>query len=249
MTRKYGQILIALIALLSYSNIGWSKQSNWHVSTDKVYLNSDFHGEQISLLGNVDKRYEVIVTVEGPYKPYRVRQKESVNGMWLSSRSFYIANDASYFFIASTNDLPQITTPQRLNTLGIHYPQYPYVVSAKCKKECIARFRENFQKYKESIKLYPTDIAKIERVGLDMLRTSFLIPERAITGTYKIKVYIFDQYFLKEQVTIPLNVLKIGMYNKIDEMAEKRPLAYALWAVGIALSISLLAALAFRNHV
>ena len=219
------------------------------LSTNEVFLNYNFKGQQITISGISKGIDDILITVEGPSRPYRAWQKESINDMWLSSTSFNITNAPSYFFIASSaKRLQDITAPDTLEKLGVRYPSEHYTISEHYTEARLENFKKNFQLYKQSIKLYPTKIEAVEMVAPNMFRTKFFVPEHATTGEYKVKIYAFTDHKLQKQLILYFKAVKVGLYASIDEISRTMPMLYALSAIAIALIISAIAGLIFRKH-
>src|SRR5690606_14184052 len=80
------------------------------LSTDRVYITSDFSGADLTIFGALDfadpllsrqGRYDVIVVLEGPARPVVVRRKSRVLGMWINTWSETFVNVPVSYSVAT----------------------------------------------------------------------------------------------------------------------------------------------------
>lgn len=217
------------------------------LSPKNIVLDYDFKGQYVTVSGVSSDVEEIIISVDGPVRAYRVWKKEKINGVWVNAKSFTIPSEHSYFFLAATKDLYSIADLDTLRDLTLDYQFENYQVQERYPQLQFDRFKEEFKLYRQSLNLYPTKVEKIERIGSNIFRTGFFIPNYAYNGRYEVNIYAFTKGREVNNTYLSFEIRKQGLYAAIDELSKKEPLKYAVYAILIALSAGLIAGFLFRK--
>ncbi len=247
MNRPILNFIIIIISLLGISIKSHAAYLIADISTHDVILNYNFKGQYITISGIIDEVEDVIVSVEGPIRAYRVWKKEKLNGIWINSKSFTIPAEHSYFYVASSKDPYLITDLDTLRELDLDYRFKDYQVQEKYPKLQFDQFKEEFKLYRQALKLYPNKVESIERIGNNIFRAKFFLPACAYNGKYEVKTYAFAKSKMVSSMDLSFEVKKQGLYAAIDNISTQEPLKYAIIAILIALSAGSVAGFLFRK--
>lgn len=217
------------------------------LSTEHIILNYDFKGQYITISGITDGVKDIVISVYGPVRAYRVWKKEKINGVWVNDKSFTIPSEHSYFYIAASKDLYSIADLDTLRDLNLDYQFETYQVQEKYPQLQFDKFKEEFKLYRQALRLYPTKTEGIEHIGNNIFRAKFFIPTCAYNGKYEVKIYAFIKGAVVKSMDLSFDVRKQGLYATIDEISKKKPLEYSILATIIALSAGLVAGFIFRK--
>ncbi|MBA8666534.1 TIGR02186 family protein [Holosporaceae bacterium 'Namur'] len=244
------RLLFSLGIIILSLSIGVKANAGYLIadlSTKNIILNYDFKGQYITISGISTGVEEIIISVDGPVRAYRVWKKEKINGVWINAKSFTIPSEHSYFFLASTKDLYSIADLDTLRDLALDYQFENYQVQERYPQLQFDQFKEEFKLYRQALKLYPTKVESIERIGENIFRAKFYIPNYAYSGKYDVSIYAFTKGKEVNNIHLSFEVGKQGLYAAIDEISKREPLKYAVYAILIALSAGLIAGFLFRK--
>ena len=89
------------------------------VSTDLVQINTGFDGVNLLLFGTTNGTNNIIIVIKGPLETNIIRKKTRVASIWVNTEKVVIENVPTFYAIASTRPLNQITTQSILKKYGI----------------------------------------------------------------------------------------------------------------------------------
>src|SRR6478672_9481690 len=86
------------------------------VSQHEIEVRQGFTGTELLLFGAIldpagraaARDYDVIVVLQGPSKPIRLREKERFGGIWINAASTDYRSAPSFFAVASTRPIDKI---------------------------------------------------------------------------------------------------------------------------------------------
>jgi uncharacterized protein (TIGR02186 family) len=228
------------------------------ISARTVPVTTSFNGTEIVVFGAVDNSqqpspesgyYDVVIVVEGVPSRIIVRRKEDVAGLWLNTSSVTFDNVPSYYAIASTRPLDEITTNdfRDLYAIGLQKlrltPAFGQTQSLSTQD--IEKFREAILRLKEKAGLYLQSPFAVTFNGRSLFRANIVLPSNVTIGPFDAHVYLFHDQKLLSEYSVRLELEHEGFESYVHALAIKRPALYGLVTVGLAVGAGLFASAAF----
>lgn len=236
------------------------------VSTRNVAVTSSFTGTEIVVFGAVDNSrqdspqaglYDVVVVIEGVPGRVSARRKSRVGGIWLNTNSALFDDVPSYYAIASTRPLDEITSDATLIGYEIGFDHVrmtpigndgrPLNVSDRMPAAELKQFREAVIRLKQKDGLYVGEEYSVAFIGRSLFRATISLPANVPVGPFVTRVYLFRGQQLLSQYNVRLVLEREGFERIMHEFALKRPLAYGIMTVLLAVMAGLAASAVFRK--
>jgi uncharacterized protein (TIGR02186 family) len=201
-----------------------------------VGITTGFTGASVVLFGATDGAGDVVVVVRGPPRDLSVRRKSRVAGIWINTRRTTYAGVPSYYAVAASRPLDEITTPaaRQLYEIGLEGRGQP-------------EFREALVRTQQKEGLFGREPGKVNFLGERLFRTTITLPANVPTGTYTVQVFLVRDKDVVSGQTTPLIISKVGVDAELYDFADRRPAVYGVVAVVAAMMAGWLASLPFRN--
>lgn len=217
------------------------------LSSHEIAITAGFAGTELLLFGATDGEGDVVVVVRGPATTVNVRRKARVLGIWINTESLRFREVPSFYRVASSKPIKQITTEgmrQRLQ-LGIESvraePAQP-VAAAK-----LTEFRAGLIRTKVRADLWDDDTEQVIFLGPKLFRTTISFPPNVPTGIYNVEVFLLKDGREVGGQTTPMRVKKTGVGAAIYDFAHSQAALYGLAAVMVAVAAGWSASAAFRR--
>lgn len=231
------------------------------VSTRSVSITSGYTGTEIIVFGAVENSrqpsasagtYDVVVVVEGTPLPVIVRKKSQVGGLWINTESLRFASFPSYYAIASTRPLDEITDPSALNTNEIGFGHVRMVPAGRAyindpNPKIAPEFREAVVRLKQRDRLYVTSEYGVVFIGRSLFRATIDLPPNVPIGPLVARVYLFKEGKLLDHYTSKVDLDRAGLERFLHASAFDRPIFYALATIILAALAGLAAAFVFNR--
>jgi uncharacterized protein (TIGR02186 family) len=230
------------------------------VSARNVAVTSSFNGIEIVIFGAVDNSqqpsaesgiYELLIVVEGVPGRIVVRRKNNVAGLWLNTSSATFDLVPSYYAIASTRPIDEITTEEFRASHGVGFEQLRFMPAfgqtQALSTEDLKEFRQAIVRLKEKQGLYIQDNFRVGFIGKSLFRATIELPANVTVGPFDTRVYLFREEKLLSQYTVRLNLEREGLERHLHRFAFGYPTLYGLMTVAIALAAGLIASTMFRK--
>jgi uncharacterized protein (TIGR02186 family) len=230
------------------------------VSARNVAVTSSFNGIEIVIFGAVDNSqqssaesgyYDVMIVVEGVPGRIVVRRKNNVAGLWLNTSSATFDVVPSYYAIASTRPIDEITTEEFRASHGVGFQHLRFTPAfgqtQALSTEDLKEFREAIVRLKEKQGLYIQDNFRVAFIGKSLFRATIELPANVTVGPFETRVYLFREEKLLSQYTVRLNLEREGLERHLHRFAFGYPTLYGLMTVAIALAAGLIASTVFRR--
>ena len=230
------------------------------VSARNVAVTSSFNGTEIVIFGAVDNSqqpsaesgyYDVLIVVEGVPGRLVVRHKNNVAGLWLNTSSATFDLVPSYYAMASTRPLEEITNEEfrKLHGVGFHNLRFTPAVGQQqaLSTQDLNDFRDAIIHLKEKQGLYVKDEYGVAFIGRSLFRASIELPANVTVGPFETRVYLFREEKLLSKYTVRLNLEREGLERHLHVFAFSYPTLYGLATVAIAVAAGLIASAAFRR--
>jgi uncharacterized protein (TIGR02186 family) len=230
------------------------------VSARNVAVTSSFNGTEIVIFGAVDNSqqpsaesgyYDVLIVVEGVPTRTVARRKNNVAGLWLNTLSATFDLVPSYYAIASTRPIDEITTEEFRATHGIGFQHLRFAPAfgqaQALSTEDLAEFRRAIIRLKRKQGLYVQDHFSVAFIGRSLFRATIELPANVTVGPFETRVYLFREEKLLSQYAVRLNLEREGVERHLHAFAFTYPALYGLMTVMIAVAAGLTASTVFRK--
>jgi len=230
------------------------------VSARNVAVTSSFNGIEIVIFGAVDNSqqpsaesgyYDVMIVVEGLPGRIVVRRKNNVAGLWLNTSSATFEVVPSYYAIASTRPIDEITTEEFRASHGVGFQHLRFMPAfgqtQALSTEDLKEFRQAIVRLKEKQGLYIQDNFRVAFIGRSLFRATIELPANVTVGPFDTRVYLFREEKLLSQYSVRLNLEREGLERHLHRFAFGYPTLYGLMTVAIAIAAGLIASTVFRK--
>jgi uncharacterized protein (TIGR02186 family) len=230
------------------------------VSARNVAVTSSFNGTEIVIFGAVDNSqqpsaesgyYDVLIVVEGVPTRTVARRKNNVAGLWLNTAAATFDLVPSYYAIASTRPIDEITTEEFRTTHGIGFQHLRFAPAfgeaQGLSTEDLAEFRRAIIRLKRKQGLYVQDPFSVAFIGRSLFRATIELPANVTVGPFETRVYLFREEKLLSQYAVRLNLEREGVERHLHAFAFGYPTLYGLMTVMIAVAAGLTASTVFRK--
>ena len=215
------------------------------VSQHEIEVRQGFTGTELLLFGAIldpagraaAKDYDVVVVLQGPSQPIRLREKARFGGIWVNAASTDYRSAPSFFAVASTRPLDQIVDERTaaIYEFGTKYIQLsPSGVIEPTEQ---ARFSEGLVDLRTRQDLYQEDIGGVSVSEKVLYQARIKLPSNVITGTYTAETFAVRQGRVIASALSEVEVKKVGFERFVANSALDYSLLYGL--VAITLSIGM----------
>lgn len=212
------------------------------LSQSSVSITADFSGAEIMVYGAVKREsaipegdpLRIVVTVQGPSAPLKVRRKDHRFGIWLNNAAVQIDSAPSFYAVATsaplavalsaTEDLRhRITIPRAVRAVGIsaEADNSPAFV------EALLRIRAAEGRYV----LRENSVALTQQT---LFRTDIALPTALTEGDYRVRVFLTRNGKVVDRVERAIWVRKAGLERFFYQSAHQQPLLYGLASLIVA---------------
>ncbi|MFM8821290.1 MAG: TIGR02186 family protein [Phenylobacterium sp.] len=215
------------------------------LSSANVEVTTGYSGARISVYGAVldpaGATADVVVVVRGPDEPIAIARRERRAGLWVTGAPQRVTGAPGFHLTASSGKLSRIADPQILRRSGAGLQGVTFSVPGG------EAFRQALLRLRSSEGLYVEDPSGVEFVDRGLFRAQLRLPASAPVGAYKVDVILFragQPIAVRSRV---LTIEKVGVERIISGFAHKRPWAYGMVSVLMALVAGWAASAAFRR--
>lgn len=260
--KRLAAILIGLLlpgAALAQSNvpdaIGPQPKIQIGLSTDTIYITSDFTGAVLTVFGAVtntsgrpdtsDSAYTIAVTLEGPRETAIVRRKSRVFGIWVNTHSEELENIPLSYSVATSSQIDEPAEQSLLSDLGIGVDA---IAAGTLQKEAeLADFVEALRRQRIERGLYTQNDDAVQFLSGPLFRARLSLPAEIPVGLHVVEAFMFANGKLIDQVSLPLRIAKSDWEQTISRAARNNSLIYGLLAVILAVFTGWLGRIIFKR--
>ena len=245
-------LVCSLAALLMAPNSASASDNKMtaEISTDLVQINTGFDGMNLLLFGTTNGANNIIIVIKGPLETNIIRKKTRVASIWVNTEKVIIENVPTFYAIASTRPLNQITTQSILKKYGIGANNFltNILKQANAKTMDISdEYKNALVRLKNKLGLYIDNPIKIKLIEGQLFRANIKFPANVGTGKYTAQIYYFKDGLLLDVINKPILVEKIGIGADVFRLAHSHSALYGIIAILIAVASGWIAAAIFRK--
>ena len=245
-------LVCSLAALLMAPNSASASDNKMtaEISTDLVQINTGFDGVNLLLFGTTNGTNNIIIVIKGPLETNIIRKKTRVASIWVNTEKVIIENVPTFYAIASTRPLNQITTQSILKKYGIGANNFltNILKQANAKTMDISdEYKNALVRLKNKLGLYIDNPIKIKLIEEQLFRANIKFPANVGTGKYTAQIYYFKDGLLLDVINKPILVEKIGIGADVFRLAHSHSALYGIIAILIAVASGWIAAAIFRK--
>ena len=245
-------LVCSLAALLMAPNSASASDNKMtaEISTDLVQINTGFDGVNLLLFGTTNGTNNIIIVIKGPLETNIIRKKTRVASIWVNTEKVIIENVPTFYAIASTRPLNQITTQSILKKYGIGANNFltNILKQANAKTMDISdEYKNALVRLKNKLGLYIDNPIKIKLIEEQLFRANIKFPANVGTGKYTAQIYYFKNGLLLDVINKPILVEKIGIGADVFRLAHSHSALYGIIAILIAVASGWIAAAIFRK--
>ncbi|CAN7722435.1 TIGR02186 family protein [Neorhizobium tomejilense] len=226
-------------------------------STNEIMIASDFRGAEITIFGAIlgydqnllqQKRYNLVVALEGPKRNLTVRKKERVLGVWINTKSVDFSAVPSVYSLSTTDGVADLGLDSRAAQIGLGSDQLPLMSRYDAGGVgSTDEYQQAFLQLNKASGAFQTVAGGVEFLGSSLFKSRSLLPANTPPGVYVVRAQLYRDKNLIVSRTKPIRIRKAGFEQGIADAAVRQPLIYGLSAVLTALLTGWMASLLFRK--
>ena len=209
------------------------------VSQHEVEVRQGFTGTELLLFGAIldpsgraaAEEYDVVVVLQGPSQPIRLRQKARFGGIWINAASTDFRSAPSFFAVASTRPIDKIVdeTTAAIYEFGTRYIQLS--PSGVIEPEEQQRFSAGLVDLRTRQGLYQENIGGVSVSERVLYQARIALPSNVVTGIYTAETFAVRGGRVIASALSEVEVKKVGFERFIEQTAQDYSLLYGLVAV------------------
>lgn len=219
------------------------------VSQHEIEVRQGFTGTELLLFGAIldpagraaAQDYDVVVVLQGPSQPIRLREKERFGGIWVNAASTDYRSAPSFFAVATTKPIDAIVDERTaaIYEFGTRYIQLSPSGAIEPTEQ--ARFSAGLVDLRTRQSLYQEDIGGVSVSEKVLYQARIKLPSTVITGTYTAETFAVRDGRVIASALSEVEVKKVGFERFIATTAQEYSLLYGLVAVMLSISMGWIA--------
>ncbi len=209
------------------------------VSQHEIEVRQGFTGTELLLFGAIldpagraaAQDYDVIVILQGPSQPIRLREKARFGGIWINAASTDYRSAPSFFAIASTRPIDRIVDARTaaIYEFGTNYIQLSPSGVIEPKEQ--ARFSAGLVDLRTRQGLYQESIGGVSVSERVLYQARIKLPSNVVTGSYTAETFAVRRGRVVASALSEVEVKKVGFERFIADSSQEHSLLYGLVAV------------------
>jgi uncharacterized protein (TIGR02186 family) len=245
--RRLGLALIVLAASLAAAlSPARAQPLVFDLSSHLIAITTGFSGTELLLFGATEGEGDVVVILRGPDSETVVRRKSRVAGIWINTDSLTFTNVPTFYRVAASRPLDDITTPavRARHQIGLENLRF---TPATTRRSDVDAFRAGLMRNKEARALFSSEVGRVAFLGPRLFRTRVELPANVPPGAYTAEVLLLRNRQVIAAQTTPMFVSKVGVGAEVYDFAHRYAAVYGILAIAIAVLAGWGAGVAFRK--
>lgn len=223
------------------------------LSQDRIDITANFDGSDLIIYGAVKREVpvpqgalDVIITVEGPSEPERVRRKSRILGIWINTDVVTIDQAPSFYAVATTGPFANVVSDTEDLRNSISIPRAIRSVGAPQNVEKAQDFTDALIRLRSAKGLYSLTEGAVRLTDQTLFRTDVDLPANLVEGNYKTRIFLLRDKKVVNLYEKTIFVRKVGLERWLFRLAHQQPALYGLLALAIAAFAGWAASAGFR---
>lgn len=211
------------------------------LSQDRIDITANFDGSDLIIYGAVKREapvpegaLDVIITVEGPSEPERVRRKSRVLGIWINTDVVVIDQAPSFYAVASTGPFSEVVSDTEDLRNSISIPRAIRSVGAPQSVDKAQDFTDALIRLRGAKGFYRMSEGGVRLTDQTLFRTDVDLPANLVEGNYKTRIFLLRDKKVVNLYEKTIFVRKVGLERWLFRLAHQQPALYGLLALAIA---------------
>ncbi len=211
------------------------------LSQDRIDITANFDGSDLIIYGAVKREapvpqgaLDVIITVEGPSEPERVRRKSRVFGIWINTDVVVIDQAPSFYAVATTGPFSQVVSDTDDLRNSISIPRAIRSVGAPQTVDKAQDFTDALIRLRSAKGFYRMSEGGVRLTDQTLFRTDVDLPANLVEGNYKTRIFLLRDKKVVNLYEKTIFVRKVGLERWLFRLAHQQPALYGLLALAIA---------------
>lgn len=231
-------IPLILAALLTLTPQTTHAEIETGLSSEVIELTTAFAGSELLLFGALNREHDdVIVVVRGPPAPQTLFRRESILGLWLTTKREQFLAVPSYYAVASSSPVADIAPASLRDQLEAEASRLQLTTNSKNNQAPGETWRIALLRRMEAQGLFHLQTRAVSLSGSQLFEARFPIPPAAHEGIYEILVHRIRSGRLQESTALHFAIQKAGISARLATLAQEKPAIYAL--MGLLMSVLL----------
>lgn len=219
------------------------------VSQHDVEVRQGFTGTELLLFGAVldpqgvraARDYDVIVVLQGPTRPVRLREKSKVGGVWINAASTDFRSAPTFFAVASSRPVKDIVDDRTaaIYEFGTEFIQLS--PNGEIDPAEQARFTSGLVDLKRRQGLYQEDMHGVTVSEGVLYQARINLPSNVTTGTYSAETFAVSRGRVVASAIAEVEVKKVGFERFVEVFSTNFALLYGLLAVSLSVAMGWIA--------
>jgi len=254
-------IAIVAIFILLFASAARASDIAVALTDDVIEVDAGFFGAHFVLFGAVTgtddpEGHDIVAVVRGPPTTFRIRPMVRERAIWRAGPAIDIEGEPGLLLALATRPLADVAPAATLRDLGAAADPERIAASLAPRSDAAARHLESggaqivgaafINDGLRTGRVRETSGAVRFRKG-GLFSIDVALPPRTPVGAYSVETFLLRDGAVVARDNAALAVDKVGVERRIFELAHRRPFAYGLACVSIALAAGWLAAAAFRK--
>lgn len=211
------------------------------LSQDRIDITANFDGSDLIIYGAVKREVpvpqgalDVIITVEGPSEPERVRRKSRVFGIWINTDVVVIDQAPSFYAVATTGPFSEVVSDTDDLRNSISIPRAIRSVGAPQTVDKAQDFTDALIRLRGAKGFYRMSEGGVRLTDQTLFRTDVDLPANLVEGNYKTRIFLLRDKKVVSLYEKTIFVRKVGLERWLFRLAHHQPALYGLLALAIA---------------
>ena len=243
--RALAAALMLLLAAPLLAVPSWAQELIADISQRRIDITTGFSGAEVLVFGAIEGEGDVVVVARGPSQNMVLRRKERQFGIWINGSQARFYEVPSFYALASTRPLWQILPEAERRANGVGLAALPLAARGSIDP---AAFRIAFMRIKDEQDLYSENDPPADLVAGRLFSARVHFPATVVPGEYRIESLLVRGGKVVSQLSMPLEVERVGLGANLWRFAHQWPLLYGVAAVVLAALAGWLGSLIFRRN-
>lgn len=246
-------ILTFLTLFMPFDAVAGEEEIVLGLSQNRVAITARFDGSDILLFGAVKRetaipegKLDVIVAIEGPSGPVKVRLKDRRFGIWINTADVEVDSAPSFYAVATSGPLSEVLKSIENQRHKITVDRAIRSVGAPSEVGDSQEFTRALIRIKQQNGSYLLLEDAVEIDQQTLFRTSIALPSNLTEGEYRARIFLTREGSVISNIETIIDVRKVGLERFLYKLAQEQAPIYGILSILIAVIAGWGASAGFR---